>query len=244
MRLIPAIDLRNGQVVRLAQGDYDRETRYDRDPLELARSYQKSGADWLHVVDLDAARSGNETCLDQIALLARELDLSVQAGGGVRCLEDVELRLESGVERVVIGSLCVRETNTVCRWLDSLGGETLVAGLDVSRELDGTWMPRAAGWTQTGDTDLFSLLERLVDAGLVHLLCTDIERDGMLGGPAVSLYQSIRERFPSVRLQASGGIGKPSDLEDVARTGADGCIVGRALLEGRIELSEIGRWSR
>jgi len=230
--------------VRLAQGDFDRETRYQRDALELARTYQQSGADWLHIVDLDGARSGQETCLNRIGRLCAQLDLSVQTGGGVRCLEDVERRLAAGARRVVVGSLCVLETDTVCRWLDRLGGERLVAGLDVSRSLDGQWMPRTTGWTRSGETDLFSLLDRLGDAGLVHLLCTDIERDGMLNGPSVSLYESIRERFPALKLQASGGIGKPADLDQVAATGAAGCIVGRALLEGLIELSEISRWSR
>lgn len=244
MILIPAIDLREGRVVRLSQGDYDRETHYPTDPVALARRYAAAGARWIHIVDLDGARSGNENNLDSIARICDAVDVPVQTGGGVRCLEDVELRLERGAKRVVLGSLCVRQPGTVCAWLDTLGGETIVAGLDVARTLDGQWIPRAAGWTESGDLDLFSLLSLLGDAGLEHLLCTDIERDGMLSGPSTALYRSITERFAHIQLQASGGIAGPSDLEEAAGSGASSAIVGRALLEGRMDFDEIGRWSR
>jgi len=243
MILIPAIDLRNGAVVRLSQGDYERETRYATDAVELAQRYASAGARWIHIVDLDGARSGNEENLDSIAKICRAVDVPVQTGGGVRCLEDVELRLERGAQRVVIGSLCVRQPDVVCAWLETLGGDAIVAGLDVARTLDGQWIPKAAGWTEDGDVDLFSLIQRLGDAGLKHLLCTDIERDGMLSGPSLGLYRAILERFSGIHLQASGGIAKAGDLRKVAETGAAGCIVGRALLEGRIDFDEIGRWS-
>jgi len=244
MIFIPAIDLRDGRVVRLEQGDYSRETHYNHDPVKLAQIYADSGARWIHVVDLDGARSGNEENLESITRICTEVDVPVQTGGGVRDFSDLEQRIERGAKRVVVGSMCVREPHTVCDWLERLGGEAIVAGLDVSRTLDGQWIPHAAGWTQTGELDLFSLLDRLIDAGLKHVLCTDIERDGMLSGPSISLYRSIIERFPGIRLQASGGIARTSDLSDVARTGAAGCIVGRALLEGRIQFDEIGRWSQ
>lgn len=244
MIFIPAIDLRHGNVVRLSQGDYDRETRYEEDPLALAERYALAGAKWLHLVDLDGARSGDDSNLDLIAVLCRSLDIPVQTGGGVRNEQDLKRRLDLGARRVVIGSLCVREPDTVCQWIERLGPEAIVAGLDVSRGLDGQWFPRAAGWTEAGNTDLFSLLDRFVDAGLKHVLCTDIERDGMLNGPSLALYEAIVERFPSIQLQASGGIGRSADLEAVARTGAAGCIVGRALLEGRVDLTDIGRWSQ
>jgi len=244
MIFIPAIDLRGGRVVRLSQGDYDRETRYPTDAVELAQRYASAGARLIHVVDLDGARSGSESNLDSIGQICDAVDVPVQTGGGVRCLEDLELRLEKGADRIIIGSLCVRQPEAVCAWLEALGGEAIVAGLDVARTLDGQWIPKAAGWTEEGDLDLFSLLDRLSDAGLKHLLCTDIERDGMLSGPSLELYRSITERYPRIRLQASGGIARASDLADVAQTGAAGCIVGRALLEGRIDFDEIHRWSR
>lgn len=244
MQLIPAIDLRGGRVVRLQQGDYERETRYDDDPLVLAKRYADAGTTLIHVVDLDSARSGGETNLATIERLCRKLDVAIQTGGGVRSRADFQRRIDAGAERVVIGSLCVRQPGTVGEWLAGPEGARIVAGLDVAQAIDGGWMPRAAGWTEAGEVDLFSLLDRLVHSGLQHLLCTDIERDGMFAGPSLALYESICERFSALAVQASGGIGSSDDLFEVARTGVAGCIVGRALLEGRVDLGEIGRWSR
>lgn len=244
MKLIPAIDLRGGRVVRLQQGDYERETRYDDDPLTLAKRYAGAGATLIHVVDLDSAREGGDANLATIERLCSELDVAVQTGGGVRSHEDFRRRIDAGAARVVIGSLCVRSPETVIEWLAGPDGERIVAGLDVSQGKDGDWVPRAAGWTEQGEIDLFTLLDRLVHAGLKHLLCTDIERDGMFAGPSLALYRSICERFPNLAVQASGGIGAAADLAEVAPTGVAGCIVGRALLEGRVALSEVSKWSR
>ncbi len=244
MQLIPAIDLRGGRVVRLQQGDYERETRYDDDALVVAKRYADAGASLIHVVDLDSARDGGAANLDTIERLCSELDIDVQTGGGVRSHEDFQRRIDAGAARVVIGSLCVREPAMIEDWLRAGHGKRIVAGLDVSQGLDGAWFPRAAGWTESGKDDLFTLLERLVDAGLEHLLCTDIERDGMFAGPSLALYESICARFGALAVQASGGIGSGEDLVEVAQTGVAGCIVGRALLEGRVALSEVGQWSR
>lgn len=244
MIIIPAIDLRGGRVVRLQQGDYDRETRYSDDPVELAERYQTAGAQVLHVVDLDSARAGGDANLETIGAICRALDIPVQTGGGVRSLDDIKRRLDLGAARVVVGSVCVRDPGTVCEWLEALSVEQLVAGLDVARDLSGSWIPRAAGWTEQGELTLVTLLDRLVDAGLKHLLCTDIERDGMFSGPSISLYRSVTERYSGLAVQASGGIGSVDDLREVARTSVAGCIVGRALLENRVPLDAIKQWSR
>jgi phosphoribosylformimino-5-aminoimidazole carboxamide ribotide isomerase len=244
MIVIPAIDLRAGRVVRLQQGDYERETRYDESALERARIYRQAGARLLHVVDLDAALDGGAGNLDAIGGLCGELDLPVQTGGGVRGRDDVVARLEAGASRVVIGSLCVREPERVCDWIAEFGAERIVAGLDVKRGDGGRWIPQAAGWTEAGERDLHSLLEQLLGAGLAHLLCTDIARDGMLGGAGLDLYRDLRARYPGLAIQASGGIGGEADIERVAELGVAGCIVGRALLEGSVELDAIARWSR
>ncbi len=244
MQLIPAIDLRQGRVVRLQQGDYDRETRYDDDPVALAQRYQAAGAELIHIVDLDSARDGGEANLGVIGNICRGVDIAVQTGGGVRSLDDLRARLDAGAQRVVIGSLCVREPDTVAGWLDQIGPDAIVAGLDVLADGRGGWTPKAAGWTESGALELFALLARLSDAGLKHLLCTDIERDGMFAGPSIELYRTLVERHPGIRTQASGGIGSEADLEQAAQSGVDGCIVGRALLEGRVHLEAIQRWSR
>lgn len=244
MILIPAIDLRHGRVVRLQQGDYARETRYAETAPDLARLYQDSGAGLVHIVDLDAALDGGDGNLALIGEICGVLDIPVQTGGGVRGTADVQARLDAGAARVVIGSVCVRDPQSVCDWIESFGAERIVAGLDVKRDAGGRWMPQAAGWTESGEQDLFELLEQLTGAGLEHLLCTDIERDGMLTGAGVELYEELREHFPTLKIQASGGIGSEADIEAVSSTGVHGCIVGRALLEGRVPMTAIGRFPR
>ncbi len=244
MIVIPAIDLRGGRVVRLEQGDYDRETRYATDALALAERYATAGARLIHIVDLDSARAGGDANLEVIEQICRTVDVPVQTGGGVRSRADLDRRLQAGATRVVIGSLCVTETEQVGQWLEALGPDAIVAGLDVARGMDGGWIPRSAGWTREGGEDLFILLDRLMDRGLRHLLCTDIERDGMFTGPSVGLYREICDRQPNLHVQASGGVGTAADIKEVSTTGVTGCIVGRALLENRVSITEIGQWSR
>ncbi|MDT8450756.1 MAG: HisA/HisF-related TIM barrel protein [Wenzhouxiangellaceae bacterium] len=240
--MIPAIDLRHGRVVRLQQGDYGRETRYGDTALERALVYEKAGAKLLHVVDLDAALDGGDGNLALIGEICDALSIPVQTGGGVRNRDDVIGRLDAGAARVVIGSVCVREPDRVCDWIARFGPERIVAGLDVKR-VDDLWIPQAAGWTEAGDSDLFALLDRLKAAGLKHLLCTDIARDGMLSGAGVDLYRDLKRRYPTLAIQASGGIGSVADVEAVAATDVAGCIVGRALLEGMVSMDAIGRFT-
>ena len=247
MRMIPAIDLRAGQVVRLSQGDYARQTDYAEDPLALALAYEAAGAIDLHVVDLDGARSGEAHHLDLISTMANTLRIPLQTGGGVRHLDDIAMRLDRGAARVVVGSLCVRDPDGFELALQRFGPEALVAGLDVLAEQDHAgelqWRPRAAGWTEAGPLTLWALLDRLCATGLSQVLCTDIQCDGLLGGASLALYRALRQRYPRLQIQASGGIGDEADLHAVAATGADACIVGRALLEGRITRDRIQAWS-
>lgn len=242
MILIPAIDLRHGRVVRLQQGDYARETRYVETAQALARLYQDAGAALIHIVDLDSALDGGDGNLALIGEVCSALDIPVQTGGGVRGKVDVHARLDAGATRVVIGSVCVKQPDVVSDWIAEFGAGRIVAGLDVKRDEQGRWVPQASGWTEAGELDLFALLDRLVKAGLQHLLCTDIERDGMLTGAGVPLYESLQQRYPALKTQASGGIGSEDDIQAVAATGVHGCIVGRALLEGRVSLDAIGRF--
>ena len=242
MILIPAIDLRDGNVVRLQQGDYGRETRYAESALDQARLYQDAGASVIHIVDLDSALAGGDGNLELIGEVCTSLGIPVQTGGGVRGKRDVQARLDAGAARVVIGSVCVKKPDVVCDWLADFGAGRIVAGLDVKRDAQGRWIPQASGWTEAGELDLFALLDQLVEAGLEHLLCTDIERDGMLTGAGVPLYESLQARYPTLKIQASGGIGSQDDIEAVAATGVHGCIVGRALLEGGVSLDAIARF--
>jgi len=234
--IIPAIDLRDGRVVRLAQGDYDRETRYGADPVELAGKYLAAGARWLHVVDLDGARAGEIRNGDTIAQLAAS-GLQVQAGGGVRAEADIDRLLDAGVQRVVIGSVAVTMPEKVEKWIESYGSERLCIALDA--RFDGAaWTLPVRGWTMPSAQTLDALAPRFAAAGAQHLLCTDIERDGMLSGPNFDLYAHLERLVPTLRVQASGGV---RDLQDVARlrkTAAAGVILGRSLLEGRLTVQE------
>jgi phosphoribosylformimino-5-aminoimidazole carboxamide ribotide isomerase len=236
MELIPAIDLRGGNVVRLAQGDYERQTRYPVDPIELAASYRASGAAWLHVVDLDGARAGGLQNLSVVSALA-STGLRVQVGGGVRDRSDVEALFAAGASRVVVGSLAVREPEKVEKWISEFGADKLCIALD-TRLIEGVWTLPSFGWLNNEQARLEGLASRYAAAGAMHLLCTDIDRDGMLAGPNVALYRLLRERVPTMRIQASGGVRDLADLAELAAVGVAGAILGRSLLEGRVVLAE------
>lgn len=235
----PAIDVRDGRVVRLAQGDYARETRYAAAPFELAMAYADAGAQALHLVDLDAARGGGYTLETLLRAIAENGRLSVQTGGGVRGEDDVQRILDAGAARVVVGSLAVREPVRVAGWLDRFGAERIVVALDARREDDGVWRLPVHGWTQGSGVELDALLAHYAAAGAEHLLCTDIARDGMLGGPNFALYRRIVERWPAFLLQASGGVREAADVGAAREAGCAGIVLGRALLEGRFALADV-----
>jgi phosphoribosylformimino-5-aminoimidazole carboxamide ribotide isomerase len=236
--VIPAIDVRNGRVVRLSQGDYAQQTVYLDSPLALAQRYAAAGAQWLHLVDLDAARLGGYTLQPLLAQLRASTSLRIQTGGGIRCEADVEALLELGVERVVVGTVAVREPLRVMEWLRVYGSERITLALDVRRDGFDNWRLPVAGWTESSTESLDDLLQRYSDAGLKHLLCTDIARDGMLSGFNLELYSLLARRWPQLCLQASGGVRNIDDVRAAREAGASAAILGRALLEGRFEFAE------
>ena len=235
--LYPALDIRGGRVVRLRQGDYARETRYADEPLAAARAHAEAGARWLHLVDLDAARVGGYTLAPLLREIRAQTGLRVQTGGGVRSEADAEAILDAGAARVVVGSLAVREPARVARWLGRFGAERLTIALDV-REVDGEWRLPVAGWTADSGARLDELLARYADAGLRHLLCTDIACDGMLAGPNLGLYRRVLARAPAVAVQGSGGVRDAADVRALRDAGCAGAVLGRALLEGRLRLDD------
>ena len=236
--LYPAIDVREGRVVRLRQGDYAAETRYAEDPLALARRYADEGAAWLHLVDLAAGKGGGYTLTSLLDPLRRETRLQVQTGGGVRSEDEFRALLEAGAARVVVGTLAVRQPSLVLDWLRRFGGERITVALDTRADDAGVFRLPVHGWTESSGLALFDLLERYAEAGLRHLLCTDIARDGMLGGLNLDLYREIAQRFPGVSVQASGGVATLDDLRGARAAGAGGAILGKALLEGRFTLPQ------
>lgn len=237
----PAIDVREGRVVRLRQGDYAQETRYSADPLAVAERYAQAGARWLHLVDLDAARAGGYTLAPLLRTIRANTSLRVQTGGGVRGEADVAAMLEAGADRVVVGSLAVREPERVAGWLLRFGPQRITVALDARRNGAGAWQLPVSGWTESSGVALDALLRRYASEGLVHLLCTDIARDGMLAGPNLDLYRELLAIAPGVRLQASGGIRDETDVTAAREAGCAGAVLGRALLEGRLDLAALCR---
>ena len=239
MLLIPSIDLRAGACVRLFQGDFAAETRYQLDAHELLARYRTLGASWLHVVDLDGARDGTLGNLALIHALASQRALRLQVGGGVRGAEVIDDLLTHGVARVVIGSAAVERPEDVGRWLRSYGPERICLAFDV--RLDALAVPRlhTRGWKQKTALSLWDAVAEFTDDGLRHVLCTDIERDGALAGPNLALYIEALQRFPQIQWQASGGIASGSDLNALAALGVPAAISGKALLEERISFEEL-----
>jgi len=241
--IIPALDLIDGKVVRLYQGDYDQKTVYSDDPQSLYTIYNEQGADWLHLVDLDGAKDITKRQLTVIESLIKNTPAKVQVGGGVRTEEDVKGLLDTGAHRVVIGSTAVKEPEMVAGWMEKYGPEHIVLALDINIDADGNKIVAVSGWQEDSGQTIESLLDIYLKVGLKHVLCTDISKDGTLTGSNVDLYKEMAVAFPSVAWQASGGIGSLDDIADVARSGAQGMIVGRALLEGKFTVEEaINRW--
>lgn len=236
--LYPAIDVRDGCVVRLQQGDYARETRYAADPFELACTYAEQGAAWLHLVDLDAAREGGYSQLELLARIKAGTTLRVQTGGGIRDEAGVEALFAAGADRVVVGSLAIREPDRVKGWLKHYGAKRITLALDASRNPEGEWQLPSHGWTRDSGIGLFALLDEYLVAGACHVLCTDIARDGMLAGPASDLYGELMARAPQLQLQASGGIRSIEDIREATTLGCTGVVLGKALLEGRFTLAD------
>jgi phosphoribosylformimino-5-aminoimidazole carboxamide ribotide isomerase len=236
VEVIPAIDLRSGQVVRLKQGDYAQETRYASDPREVAKRYADAGAKWLHVVDLDGARAGDLANLSVIEALAG-IGMQVQAGGGVRTEDDVRHLFAAGVTRVVLGSVAIRAPEQVAEWLHAHSAERFTIALD-TRLRDGRWTLPSAGWIEEETRTLDELAPWYAARGARHLLCTDIERDGMLAGFNLDLYRHLAQSVPQLAVQASGGVRSLEDIRAAAEAGARGVILGRALLEGRFTLED------
>lgn len=238
--IIPAIDLLDGRVVRLRQGDYSESRDYGDEALERLCTYAREGATRLHLVDLSGARDPAARQDGLIGRIVRALPAGtqLQTGGGIRSRGDVKALLDAGVSGVVVGSLAVRDPDEVRQWFRSFGPERLVLAPDVRVGGDGVARVALSGWRETSGLAVEDFIRLYLPSGLRHVLCTDISRDGMLSGPSTALYARLAREFPEIRLQASGGISSLEDIAAAESAGAAGVIVGRALLEGRFTLKE------
>ena len=236
--MIPAIDLIDGEVVRLFQGDYQQKTQYQYTAKERQDAYAKAGATVMHFVDLDGAKDSTKRQLSLLKTLVKHDSMTIQVGGGVRCKADVQQLLSLGADRIVIGSLAIKEPALVQQWLTEFGGEHIVLALDVKIDASGNKTLPTHGWIEDSGVNLESLLDDYIAAGLIHVLCTDISKDGTLSGSNVEMYQELCQQYPSIKWQASGGIGSLDDIKALIPTGVDGVILGRSLLEGKFTLEE------
>jgi phosphoribosylformimino-5-aminoimidazole carboxamide ribotide isomerase len=239
MMLIPAIDLRGGRCVRLFQGDFGAETRYEFRPEELLLRYQELGAGWLHVVDLDGARGGTLANRSIVIALASQQAMRLQVGGGVRSTEAIDDLFAHGIARVVVGSAAVERPDEVSGWLKRYGSERICLAFDVRLDAQGVPRVRTRGWTEGSAVSLWDAIAQFPPGEVKHVLCTDIERDGALTGPNVDLYREAVSRFPALAWQASGGIRDAGDLATLRLTGVAGAVSGKALLEQRMSSEEL-----
>ncbi|WP_318513777.1 1-(5-phosphoribosyl)-5-[(5-phosphoribosylamino)methylideneamino]imidazole-4-carboxamide isomerase [Photobacterium leiognathi] len=231
--IIPALDLIEGQVVRLFQGDYGQVTEYKVDPAEQFNLYHQAGASWLHLVDLTGAKDTQARQLSLIEKLLKSTPANVQIGGGVRTEQDVADLLNAGAKRVVIGSTAVKQPEMVKGWMEKYGAEHIVLALDINIDDNGNRIVAVSGWQEDSGITIEALLDDFLKVGLKHVLCTDISRDGTLAGSNVELYVDLCRQYPQVQFQSSGGIGSLDDIAALKGSGVAGVIVGRALLDGK-----------
>lgn len=229
---IPAIDLLDGQIVRLRQGNYDEVTIYHKDPLSFARQLDYDEAiTRLHIVDLNGAKEGRFVNIDLISEIAANTQLEVQTGGGIRRLEDIAELLEAGVKRVVSSSMAVRRPEEWLAALDEFGPDACIFGMDLKQG-----RVAVGGWLETEDQPLEELLHPMMEHGLQEVLCTDITRDGMMTGPNLPMYADLQKRFPKLRFIASGGVSSPEDMKALHAAGLFAAVVGKAWLEGIVKI--------
>lgn len=233
MRILPAIDLMGGRCVRLRQGHFNQASFYSDEPVEQAKRFKSAGARYLHVVDLDGAREGTVRQAEIVRQIVQGGGLAVQVGGGLRTMAQATAWLEAGVERIVMGSLAVKDPDGAKRIIDSVGADKVTVAIDVKGD-----RVAVSGWKEVSEKSVYEVVESYAGLGVTHLLCTDIERDGMMQGPNLALYRELQSRFPSLEIQASGGIGSLDDLRALKAFGCRAVVIGKALYEGRFRIEE------
>jgi phosphoribosylformimino-5-aminoimidazole carboxamide ribotide isomerase len=234
MRIIPAIDLIDGKCVRLTKGDYATKKVYNEDPVEVAKAFIHHGVEYLHLVDLDGARSGrivNHKVLERIASLE---NLRVDFGGGLKSDEDLHIAFESGANQVTGGSIAVKEPDRFTRWLIKYGADKIILGADTRNG-----SIAVSGWKETSEEQLIPFIEKYLNEGISYVICTDISKDGMLEGAALDLYGEMLNRLPPFNLIASGGVTTLQELDQLRKIGCEGAIVGKAIYEGSITLKSL-----
>lgn len=230
MKIIPAIDILEGKCVRLTQGNYSQCKIYSESPVEVAKMFEAAGVRRLHLVDLDGAKASGIVNIRVLEAICNRTNLEVDFGGGIKSDTDIRKVFDAGAAYACIGSIAQTDSAQTGLWLEEYGGDKIIIGADV-------WNTKVCihGWKKVTDTTVFDLIERYGNR-IRHLMCTDITRDGMLGGPSLSLYRELLQRYPDINIIASGGVGSNEDMAELAALGIESVIVGKAIYEKRISL--------
>lgn len=238
MRIIAAIDIIGGKCVRLTRGDFNSSIIYNDDPVETAREIQDHGIEFLHVVDLDGARTRKIQNITILEKIAAATNLRIDFGGGIRTATDIRSLLDSGATQVTLGSIAVSNRPLFLQWLKEFGPGKIILGADsFGRKIS------SCGWLETSDNDVVSFISSYTKQGVKYVICTDIERDGMLLGPSVDLYRDILSET-DVNLIASGGITSLEDIAELDESGCEGAIIGKAIYEGKLTLNDLGKYAQ
>jgi phosphoribosylformimino-5-aminoimidazole carboxamide ribotide isomerase len=237
IELIPAIDIINGQCVRLTKGDYDQKTVYRDSPAEVAKEFEALGFKRLHVVDLDGAKSKHIVNSEVLRRITTETQLTVDFGGGIKTDEDIEQAFASGAAMVTVGSIAVTHPELFMGWLEKYGAERIILGADVRHG-----KISINGWKEDSTEELLPFLKKYVNAGVRNVLCTEISKDGTLSGPAIELYQQVMDAYPELHLIASGGVSSKEDIMALDAAGIPAVVFGKAIYEGKINLNELWDW--
>ena len=235
MRIIPAIDIIDGKCVRLTKGDYSTKKVYNEDPLEIAKEFEGNGIQYLHLVDLDGARSGKIINHKVLSEIASKTSLTIDFGGGLKSDSDLKIAFDSGATQITGGSIAVKDRDTFINWLDQFGAERIILGADYKDRMIAT-----NGWEEGSELDVLDFIQGYEARGVRSVISTDIAKDGMLQGPSLELYKEILEKT-NVELIASGGVSNMQDLYDLKELGCNGAIVGKAIYEGNISLKELSK---
>jgi phosphoribosylformimino-5-aminoimidazole carboxamide ribotide isomerase len=235
MIVIPAIDIKNGKCVRLIQGDPGRETVYSNDPVEQARTFERAGAKLIHVVDLDGAFAGLPVNVEMVKKIAAAVNIPIEIGGGIRSVETARLYYDAGIRRFVVGTAALEDYDAFKGIMDNFG-DFVIAGVDAKSAMVAT-----QGWLNVSDVSAVGFISALLKNGVKEVIYTDISTDGMLKGPNLGAIDEILKNVPGIGLIASGGVGTMADIESLKpfeSAGLKGCIVGKAIYDGRIELTQ------
>jgi phosphoribosylformimino-5-aminoimidazole carboxamide ribotide isomerase len=237
IEIIPAIDIIDGNCVRLSEGDYQTKKIYSNSPVDIAKQFEDAGIKRLHIVDLDGAKKGSIVNFEVLEKISLQTKLEIDFGGGIKTTNDAQLVFDFGASIINIGSIAVKQPNIVIEWIQKFSAEKILLGADVKDE---TIM--IGGWQQSTGINIIDYLSNWISKGLKQVFCTDISKDGLLQGTSINLYKKLLSNFPGLKLIASGGVSSINDIEELESIGCSGVIIGKALYEGNIKLYELKKF--